>query len=68
MQRGGLLLEAAVGHRQLTLLRLQLFGQRLRLFQQFFGPHGGGDGVQHNAEAFGELIEKRQMDLAEPLE
>ena len=30
---------------------LELFGQRLALLQQLLGPHGGGDGVQHDADA-----------------
>ena len=44
------------------------FGQRLALLQQLFGPHGRRDGVQHDADALRELIEERQVDVAELLE
>ena len=47
----GLLLQPLVGLGQLLLLALQLLGQRLRLLEQLLGPHVGGDGVQHDADA-----------------
>ena len=47
---------------------LQLLGQRLGLLQQLFRSHGGGDGVQHDADRFGELIEEGQVDVAEVVE
>ena len=50
LQRVRLLFQALVGLGQLLLLALQLFGQRLRLLQQFLGPHGRRDGVQHDAD------------------
>ena len=63
-----LLLQPLVGLGQLLLLALQLLGQRLRLFQQLLGAHTGGDGVEHNRDAFGQLIEEGQVNLAEPME
>ena len=53
---------------QLGVGLLQLLGQRLALLQQLLGPHGGRDGVQHDADALRELIEERQVDVAELLE
>ena len=47
------------------LLALQLFGQRLALLQQLLGPHGGANRVQHDADGLRELIEKRQVNIAE---
>ena len=51
-QRRGLLLQAVVGLLQLLLLALQLGGQQLRLLQQPFGAHVGGDRVEHDADRF----------------
>ena len=50
---------------QLLLLALQLPGQRLGLLEQLLGPHAGGDGVEHDADALGELVEEGQVDLGE---
>ena len=50
-----------VGLLQLLLLRLQLAGQLLRLLQQALGAHGRLDGVEHHADAAGELLEERQL-------
>ena len=50
-----------VGLLQLFLLRLQFGRQLLRLLQQAFGLHRGFDTVQHDADAGGQLFEKRQM-------
>ena len=58
-------LQLGVGLLQLKLLALQLFGQRLALLQQLLGPHGRGDGVQHDADGLRELIEERQVNIAE---
>ncbi len=60
--------EALVGVGQFRLLALQLFGQRLRLLQQLFRSHRGGDGVEHDAHRFGELIEEGEVDVAELVE
>ena len=68
LQRLGLRFEALVGVGQLRLLALQLFGQRLRLLQQLFRSHGGGDGVEHDTHRFGELIEEGEVDIAELVE
>ena len=54
--------------RQLLLPGLQLRRQRLRLLQQLLGAHRRDDRVEHDADALGELIEEREVDLAEPLE
>ena len=53
-----LLLELLVGLLQLALLRLQLAGELLRLLQQAFGLHRRLDGVQHDADAGGQLLEE----------
>ena len=58
-------LQLGVGGLQLELLAAQLFGQRLALLQQLLGPHGGGDGVQHDADGLRELVEERQVDIVE---
>ena len=68
LQRVGLLFQALVGLGELFLLALQFFGQRLGLLQQFFGPHGGRDGIQHDADGLGELVEEREVDVAELVE
>ena len=48
--------------------RLQLLGERLRLLQQLLGPHVGGDRVEHDADALGQLVEEGQVDVAEAVE
>ena len=53
---------------QLGVGLLKLLGQRLALFQQLLGAHGGGDGVQHDADALRELIEKGQVHVGEVAE
>ena len=66
-QRRGLLLQALVGLLQLLLLRLQLGGQQLRLLEQALGPHVGGDGVEHDADGLGQLVEEgRWISLNSP--
>ena len=62
------MLQTPVALGEFFLLALQLFGQRLRLRQKLLRAHGGGDGVQHDAHALGELIEERQVDIAEMME
>ncbi len=47
---------------------MQLAGQRLRLLEQVFGSHVRFDGVEHDADRFGELIEERFVGRAEPVE
>ena len=54
-----------VGLLQLLLLGLQFGGQLLRLLQQTFGAHRRFDGVEHDADAFGELRQERQVGLRE---
>ena len=57
----GLVGELLVGLLQFLLLALQLAGELLRLLEQAFGAHGRLDGVEHDADRFGQLIEERQM-------
>ena len=64
-ERGGLLLQPRVLLLELFLLALQLLGQRLGLLEQLLGAHARGDRVQHDADAFGELIEEGQVDVGE---
>ena len=47
---------------------LQLLGERLRLLQQVLGPGVGLDGVDHDADRLGELVEERLVGRAEPVE
>ena len=61
----GFLGQLLVGLLQFVLLRLQLGGQLLRLLQQALGAHRGFDGVEHDADAFGQLREERQVGLRE---
>ena len=68
LQRARLRLQAVVGLGQLLLPGLQLDGERLRLLQQLLGPHRRGDGVEDDADAFGELVEEGQVDVAEAVE
>ena len=42
--------------------------ERLRLLQQLLGPHVGGDGVEHDADALGELLQEGEPDLVELVE
>ena len=55
------LLELLVGLLQLLLLRLQFAGQLLRLLEQAFGLHRRFDGVEHDADTGGQLIEERRL-------
>ena len=67
-QQLGLLFELLVGELQFLLLELELVRQRLRLLQQIFRARVGLDGVQHDADALGELIEEgvvRRVELVE---
>jgi len=52
----GLLFEAAVGDRQFFLLTLEFLGLGLGDFQQFLGPHAGGDGVEDDPNALDKLV------------
>ena len=60
-----LLLELFVGLLQLALLRLQFGGELLRLLQQALGLHRRLDRVQHDADAGGELLEERDLQIGE---
>ena len=68
LQRPRLLFEPRVRVGQLALPRLQLRRQRLGLLQQLLGPHRRRDRVQDDADAFGELVQERQVDVAEAVE
>src|SRR5690349_7039771 len=61
----GLLLELLVGLLQLLLLRLQLGGKLLRLFQQTFSLHCRLDRIEHDADRRGELLEKHRLQRGE---
>ncbi len=61
----GFLRELLVGLLQFGLLRLQFLRELLRLLQQSFGLHRGFNAVQHDANAGGELLQKRQMRRSE---
>ena len=50
-----------VGLLQFFLLGLQFGGQLLRLLQQAFRLHGGFNTVEHDADAGGQLFQKRQV-------
>ncbi len=53
---------------QFLLLQLELARQRLRLLQQVFRARVGLDRMEHDADALGELIEKRVVHRVEALE
>ena len=57
-QQAGLFLQFLVGLLQFFLAGLQLLGQRLRLLEQAFRAHVGFDGVEHDADRFGQLVEE----------
>ena len=67
-QQLGLVFQFRVGLLQFLLLALQFAGQGLRLLEQIFGAHVRFDGVQHDADGFGELIEERLVRRAEAVE
>ena len=67
-EQPGLFLELLIRLLQFLLTILQFHGQRLRLLEQVFRPHVGRDRVEHDADAFGELLEQRLMRRAELLE
>ena len=64
----GFLGELLVGLLQFGLLSLQFGGQLLGLLEQAFGLHRGFDAVEHDADAGGELFEKREMGGGEGAE
>ena len=64
----GLLLQPLVGLGELLLLLAELVGERLGLLEQGLRAHVGGDGVEHDADGLGELLEEGQVDLAEAVE
>ena len=53
---------------EFLLLALKLAGERLRLLEQVFRTHVGFDRVEHDADAFGQLIEEGQMHRTEAVE
>src|SRR6185437_6810245 len=57
-----------VGLLQLLLLNLQFGGELLRLLQEALRLHGGFDGVEHNADAGGELLEESEVRRGERAE
>ena len=57
----GLLLELVVGLLQFLLLRLQFAGELLGLLQQSLGLHRGLDGIEHDADAVGQLFEEGHL-------
>ena len=63
-----LLLELLVGLLQLALLGLQFGGELLRLLQQALGLHRRLDAVQHDADAGGQLLEERHLQVGEGAE
>ena len=67
-QQSRLFLQLLVGLLQFLLAALQLFGERLRLRQQVFGAHVGGDRVDHDADRLGELVEEGLVRRVESLE
>ena len=58
-EQARLLRELFVGLLQLALLRLELRRELLRLLEQALGTHRRLDGVEHHADAAGELFEER---------
>ncbi len=70
-----LFLQLLVGGVQLFLLggefglaRLQFLGQQLRLVEQALGAHRRGDGVEHDADGFHQLVEEAVVGFVELLE
>ena len=63
-----LLLELLVGLLQLALLRLQLGRELLRLLEQTLGLHRRLDGVEHDADGGGELLEEGELQVGESAE
>src|SRR5262249_3749496 len=63
-----LLLEPLVGLGELELLRTELVGERGGLLEELLGAHRSGDGVEHDADRLGQLIEEREMNLIEAIE
>ena len=67
-QQLGFFLELLVGLLQFFLPAAQFFGQRLRLLQQILRAHVRFNGVNHDTNTFGKLLEERLMGVAETLE
>ncbi|MCY1515091.1 hypothetical protein D9M68_496670 [compost metagenome] len=63
-QQPGLVLQLLVGLAQLFLLELQFLGEQLRLLEQLLGAHVGFDGVEHDADRLGELVQEHLVDGA----
>src|SRR5262249_52287613 len=64
----GFFFQFRIGLLQLKLLALKLFGERLALLQQLFGTHRRRDGVQNDSDRLRELVEKREVNIAESSE
>ena len=64
-EQAGLFLQLLVGLLQLFLAALQFMRQRLRLGQQILGPGVRLDRIDDDADAFGELLQKRLVRVAE---
>jgi hypothetical protein len=64
-QELGFFLQLGVGLLELELLALKFFSERLRLLEQLFRAHGGGDGVEHDADGFHQLVEEALVGLGE---
>jgi hypothetical protein len=60
-----LLLQLLVGLLQFALAGLQLGGELLGLLQQALGLHRGLDRIQHDADARGELLDERYLQIGE---
>ncbi|MCY1413278.1 hypothetical protein D9M71_287060 [compost metagenome] len=58
------MLQLLVGLAQLFLLELQFLGEQLRLLEQLLGAHVGFDGVEHDADRLGELVQEHLVDGA----
>ena len=64
----GFLFQLQIAGLQLLLAALQFVGERLRLLEQVLRQAVGLDGIEHDADAFRQLVQERLVRLAEPLE
>ena len=67
-QQLGFFSQLLVGLLQLLLLALELLGQRLGLLEEVLSAHVGFNGIEHDADAFGQLIQERLVGGAEFVE
>ena len=68
LERPCLFFQPAVAFRELLLLALQFSARACDCFSNFFGSHRRFNRVQHDADAFRQLIEEREVDVVEALE